>query len=299
MRIPDLYARPETTISFEFFPPKNDAAEEALFRDVVPGLKVLGPAYISVTYGAGGGTRERSFRIVDRLRREHGIEALAHLTCVGSTRADSGTILDEAEGLGIENILALRGDPPRGETEFHATPGGFSHAVDLVRFIKDRNSKGEHDFAVGVAGYPEGHVECPDRQLDWDRCAAKAEAGAEFIITQLFYDLEDFLAFRDYLTHRRGVRAAVVPGLLPFLSAEQIKRFTRLCGSKLPEDIVRRMEAMGDDESVRQLGVEVCTDLGRRLLEHGAPGLHFYCLNRVPSCSEILHNLGLVPGTPA
>src|SRR5262249_43020820 len=175
-----------------FFPPKSDEAEEALFRDTVPGLQKLNPAFISVTYGAGGGTRERSFRIVDRLRKQHGIEAMAHLTCVGATRADSSAILDEAQALGIENILALRGDPPKGETTFQPTAGGFSYAVDLVRFVKARDC-----FSVGVAGYPEGHVECPDKLLDWDRSAQKIDAGAEYIITQLFYDLDDFLAYRD------------------------------------------------------------------------------------------------------
>jgi methylenetetrahydrofolate reductase (NADPH) len=285
-----LYTRPGPTISFEFFPPKDDEAEEALFRDSVPGLKRLNPAFISVTYGAGGGTRERSFRIVDRLRKQHGIEAMAHLTCVGATRADSAAILDEAEALGIENILALRGDPPKGQATFQPTPGGFGYAVDLVRFVKARGC-----FSIGVAGYPEGHVECPDRILDWDRSAQKIEAGAEYIITQLFYDVNDFFAYGDYLRSRRNVKVPIVPGILPFLNAEQIKRFTRLCGAKLPGPVVRRMEAMGDHESVRQLGVEVCTELCRRLLDHGVPGIHFYCLNRVPSCTEVLQNLGLAP----
>lgn len=288
MRIPELYDRREPTISFEFFPPKDDEAEQALFRDTVPGLQRLRPAFISVTYHAGGGSRERTFRVVDRLRKQHGIEAMAHLTCVGATRADSTAILDEAEGLGIQNILALRGDPPKGEAEFRPTEGGFRYAVDLVRFVKARGC-----FSVGAAGYPEGHVECPDKLLDWDRSALKVEAGAEFLITQLFYDIDAFLAYEDYLRNKRHVRAPVVPGILPFLNAEQIKRFTRLCGAKLPDPVVRRMEALGDDESVRQLGVEVCTDLCRRLLDHGVPGIHFYCLNRVASCAEVVRNLGL------
>ena len=292
MRIPAMYTRPEPTISFEFFPPKNDEAEEALFRETVPGLKRLNPAFISVTYGAGGGTRERSFRIVDRLRKQHGIEAVAHLTCVGATRADSAAILDEAQALGIENILALRGDPPRGQAAFTPTEGGFRYAVDLIRFIRERDG-----FSVGAAGYPEGHVECPDKYLDWDRSAQKVEAGAEYIITQLFYNFDDFLAYEDYLRHKRQVKVPIVPGILPFLNAAQIKRFTSLCGSNLPDAVVRRMEALGDDESVRRLGVEVCTDLCRRLLDHGVPGIHFYCLNRVPSCTEVLQNLGLAPKT--
>ena len=292
MRIPAMYTRPEPTISFEFFPPKNDEAEEALFRETVPGLKRLNPAFISVTYGAGGGTRERSFRIVDRLRKQHSIEAVAHLTCVGATRADSAAILDEAQALGIENILALRGDPPKGQATFTPTAGGFGYAVDLIRFIRERGG-----FSIGAAGYPEGHFECPDKYLDWDRSAQKVEAGAEYIITQLFYNIDDFLAYEDYLRHKRQVKVPIVPGILPFLNAAQIKRFTSLCGSNLPDAVVRRMEALGDDESVRRLGVEVCTDLCRRLLDHGVPGIHFYCLNRVPSCTEVLQNLGLAPKT--
>jgi len=288
-----MYTRPSPAISFEFFPPKNDEAEDALFRDTVPGLRRLNPAFISVTYGAGGGTRERSFRIVDRLRREYAIEAMAHLTCVGATRGDSAAILDEAQVLGIENILALRGDPPKGQAEFQATEGGFRYGVDLVRFVKARGC-----FSIGAAGYPEGHVECPDKLLDWDRSAQKVEAGAEFLITQLFYNVNDFLAYEDYLRHKRHVKVPIVPGILPFVNAEQIKRFTRMCGSRLPDAVVRRMEALGDDESVRQLGVEVCTDLCRRLLDHGVRGLHFYCLNRVSSCTEVLHNLGLAPRAP-
>ena len=203
--------------------------------------------------------------------------------------ADSAAILDEAESLGIENILALRGDPPKGQAQFLPTQGGFAYAADLIRFVKGRGC-----FSVGAAGYPEGHVECPDKLLDWDRSAQKVDAGAEFLITQLFYDANDFLAYEDYLRNKRHVRAPIIPGILPFLNAAQIKKFTSMCGAKLPEAVVRRIEALGDDESVRRLGVEVCTDLCRRLLDHGVPGIHFYCLNRVPSCAEVLHNLGLV-----
>ncbi len=291
MRIPALYAQPEPTISFEFFPPKTDEAEDTLFRETVPSLKRLGPSFISVTYGAGGGTRDRTLRIVNRIRREFDIESMAHLTCVGSTQEMLAAVLDEAHALGISNILALRGDPPRGQATFEPVAGGFAYAVDLIRFVKSRNC-----FAVGGAGYPEGHIECGDKYLDWDRTVAKVEAGAEFVITQLFYDARDFLEFEDYLRHKRGVKVPIVPGVLPFLSTEQIKRFTKLCGAKLSADLHARLESLaGDDESVRQLGVEVCTDICRQLLDHGVPGIHFYCLNRVPSCTEILRNLGLAP----
>lgn len=289
LRISELYARPEPTISFEFFPPKTDDAEAALFRETVPALKALGPAFISVTYGAGGGTRDNTLRIVHRLRTEYGIESMAHVTCVGSTREMISSVLDEAHSLGIENLLCLRGDPPKGQTEFQATAGGFAYAVDLLRFVKARNT-----FTLGAAGYPEGHVECGDKRLDWDRCAAKVEAGAEFIITQLFYNVEDFLAFEDYLRTKKGVRVPIVPGVLPFLNTEQIKRFTALCGSKLPDSLRGRLEELAHDpESVRQVGVEVCTDICRKLLDHGVPGVHLYCLNRAQSCAQILHNLGL------
>lgn len=289
MRIPELYRQTEPTISFEFFPPKSDDAENALFVDVVPALQKLGPAFISVTYGAGGGTRDRTLRMVQRLRDQYAIESMAHLTCVGSTRDQLADVLDEAKSRGIENILALRGDPPRGQTTFQAVAGGFSYAVELVQFVRERGC-----FAVGAAGYPEGHVECADKKLDWDRCAAKVEAGAEFIITQLFYDAEDFLTFEDYLLNKRGMRVPIVPGILPFLSTEQIKRFTALCGARLSDELRQRLEKHShDDEAVRVIGVEVCTEICRRLLDHGIPGIHFYCLNRAASCTEILRNLGL------
>jgi methylenetetrahydrofolate reductase (NADPH) len=284
-----LYSRSGPTISFEFFPPKTDEAEEALFRDVVPALQRLNPSFISVTYGAGGGTRDRTLRMVHRIRRDFGIESMAHLTCVGSTQEMLAAVLDEAQSLGIDNILALRGDPPRGQTEFKPVPGGFSYAGELIRFVKSRNH-----FAIGAAGYPEGHQECSDKRLDWDRTVAKVEGGAEFLITQLFYDANDFLEFEDYLRNRRGVKVPIVPGIMPFLNTDQIKRITSLCGAKLPEAIQHRLESLaGDDEAVRRYGVEVCTAICQRLLDHGVPGIHLYCLNRVSSCAEILQNLGL------
>jgi methylenetetrahydrofolate reductase (NADPH) len=293
--IRDFYARQKLTISFEFFPPKTPEAEEELLRETVPALKRLGPSFISVTYGAGGSTRVNTLRIVDRIRREHGVEAAHHLTCVGSTREMLGEVLDQTRDLGVHNLLALRGDPPKGQETFTPVAGGFSYAVDLIRFIKERDG-----FCVGAACYPEGHVECGDRKVDWDRAAAKVEAGAAFLISQLFYCWDDFLAMEDYLRNRRGVKVPIVPGVLPFLKTEQIKRFTRLCGSKLPGPLLEKLEAhAADDESVRRLGVEVATDLCRKALDHGVKGLHFYCLNRVPSCREIIHNLGLAPGQTA
>ncbi len=294
MRIPELYAQPGPTISFEFFPPKTDEAEAVLFRETVPAIQRLGVSFISVTYGAGGGTRDRTLRIVQRVRRDFGIESMAHLTCVGSTCEMIGAVLDQAQELGIENILALRGDPPKGQTTFQPTAGGFAYAVDLVRYVKNRRC-----FSVGAAGYPEGHIECSNKYLDWDRTAAKVEAGAEFILTQLFYDARDFLDFEEYLRHKRHVQVPIVPGVLPFINSEQIKRITALCGAKLSDALRSKLETFSqDDEAVRQLGVEVCTDICRRLLDHGVPGVHLYCLNRARSGAEILRNLGLANEFP-
>lgn len=290
MRIRELYDRPEPTISFEFFPPKSAEAEETLFRETVPALLRLKPSFFSVTYGAGGSTRDNTLRIVDRIRRENPVEAMSHLTCVGSTREMLGEYLDDAHAKGVEDILCLRGDPPRGQTEFKPVAGGFAYASDLIRFVKERGQ-----FGIGAACYPEGHLECGVKHADWDRAAEKVEAGAEFLITQLFYDCSDFLDMQDYLRNKRGVKAPIIPGVLPFLNTDQIKRFTSLCGAKLSRPLIAKLEAFAsDEESVRKLGVEMCTDICRRLLDQGAAGIHFYCLNRVASCAEIMRNLGLV-----
>lgn len=288
MRIRDLYDSPNPTISFEFFPPKNEEAIETLFRDTVPGLKALNPAFISVTYGAGGGTRDTTTKIVQRIRERHQIESMPHLTCVGSTQAMLGDFLDHILTLGFENVLALRGDPPKDQPEFKAVEGGFSYATDLIRFIRSKSK-----ISIGAACYPEGHVEGRFKHQDWDIAAQKVDAGAEFLITQLFYDWSDFLDMEDYLRNKKNVKVPIVPGILPFLNAAQIKRFTSLCGSKLPTPIRAKIEEYaGDDESVRKLGVEVCTELCAKLMNRVA-GFHFYCLNRAQSSAEVLRNLGL------
>jgi methylenetetrahydrofolate reductase (NADPH) len=287
LRIDQIYARSQPAISLELFPPKTDEAEETLFRDVVPQLRKLNPSFFSVTYGAGGGTRERTLRMVSRLRRDFDIEAMPHLTCVGATREMIGSVLDQARTLGIENILALRGDPPKGETEFKPVEGGFSYAIDLIKYTSERGQ-----FAIGAAFYPEGHIESGDKRKDWDRAADKVRAGANFLISQLFYDVDDFWACTEYLKTKHDLRVPMIPGVLPFLSTEQIKRFTSLCGAKIPEPMRQRLEKYGsDDNSVRQYGVEVCIDLCRKLLAGGVPGIHIYCLNRLASAAEILANL--------
>ncbi|MCS7166399.1 MAG: methylenetetrahydrofolate reductase [Gemmatales bacterium] len=295
MRIAELYRQPKTilrgqrvTVSFELFPPKTDEAEEALFREILPQLVSLRPAFLSVTYGAGGGTRERTLRIAARIRQQFGVESMAHVTCTGQTRSTIISVLDQAQALGLENILALRGDPPRGQPEFVPQPDGFAHATDLIRFIRSHYS-----FSVGAAFYPEGHQEAPNKFRDWDYAAEKVAAGAEFLISQLFYDARDYVECVEYLRSKRGVHVPLVPGILPFLSKEQIRRFTTLCGAKLPDAINRRLDEFSEDESVRRYGVEVCTRLCEELLAYGIPGLHLYCLNRVESARELLTNLGL------
>src|ERR1017187_2988062 len=261
MRIRDLYESPNPTISFEFFPPKSDTAIETLFAETVPGLKGPHPAFISVTYGAGGSTRDPTTRIVQRLRDQCGIESMPHLTCVGSTQDMLGSFLDEILKLGFENVLALRGDPPKDQATFQAVEGGFSYATDLIRFIR-----GRADIGIGAACYPEGHVEGRFKHQDWDIAVQKVEAGAEFLITQLFYDWSDFLDMEDYLRNKKNIKVPIIPGILPFLNAAQINRFTSLCGSKLPTPIKTKIEKFaGDDESVRQLGVEVCTEICAKL----------------------------------
>ena len=213
---------------------------------------------------------------------------MPHFTCAGSAPT-CWQACSTRRTRGIDSILALRGDPPKGEAEFKPVPGGFRYAVDFIRFVRERGH-----FSLGAACYPESHVECPDKQLDWDRSAAKVEAGAEFLITQLFYNLDAYFEFADYLKNRRGVQVPIVPGVLPFLSADQIMRFTTLCGAKLPADLRTRIERLAhDDESVRQLGVEYCTEMCAKLLAAKVPGVHVYCLNRSASCRDLLRNLGL------
>jgi methylenetetrahydrofolate reductase (NADPH) len=227
--------------------------------------------------------------VVDRIQREHQLAALFHLTCVGSTAEELRAVLLEAKALGIKNILALRGDPPVGSSEFVKTKGGFEYSYELVRFIKELGG-----FSIGTAGFPEGHVACKEgREVDWDRLKAKIECGADFVLTQLFFDNADFYRFRDHLT-ARGVIVPIIPGIISILSAHQIQRFTALCGAALPAPLTKRLgELANDDEACAEFGIEYATEQCQDLLKHGAPGLHFYTLNKARSTTRILHNLGL------
>ncbi len=279
----------QPVISFEFFPPRTPEGDKNLLEKHIPELIRLRPDFCSVTYGAGGSTREKTMMIVDRIQREHGLTALAHLTCVNATREQVGEVLAQARNLGVKNILALRGDPPAGTGEFVPTPGGFEFSHQLVKFIRQAG-----DFSVGVAGFPEGHIACKEgREVDWARLKGKIDAGADFVLTQLFFDNADFFTFRDHLV-KLGVTVPIVPGILPILGAGQIKRFTALCGARLPDALLARLNELGDDDAATtEFGIEYATQQCADLLRAGAPGIHFYTLNKAHSTSRVMRGLGL------
>jgi methylenetetrahydrofolate reductase (NADPH) len=282
-----LLKRP--VISFEFFPPKTDEGDKALLEKHIPALMQAQPDFCSVTYGAGGSTREKTLMIVDRIQREHKLTALAHLTCVNHTRAQVGELLQKIKATNCRNILALRGDAPGGG-EFQPTPGGFEFSSQLVKFIREQN-----DFNIGVAGFPEGHVACKaGKHADWRHLKEKVEAGANFVLTQLFFDNADFFEFRDHLTGKLGVNVPLVPGVIAILSAPGIRKFTQMCGAKIPSALGARLDAIGaDDAAATEFGIEYATKQCEELLRAGAPGLHFYTLNKAASTVRVLKNLGL------
>jgi methylenetetrahydrofolate reductase (NADPH) len=281
-------ARAEPVISFEFFPPKTEEGERTFLSRTVPTLAALKPDFCSVTYGAGGSTRAKTLAIVDQIQREHGLTALAHLTCVGSTRDQLLQIIHQARALGIQNILALRGDPPAGRASFEPTQGGFEFAWQLVALLREVGG-----FCVGVAGFPEGHIACTEgRETDWDRVKAKVDRGADFIITQLFFNNAHYFRFRDYLG-RKGVTVPVFPGIIPILGASQITKFTSLCGAELPQPLRQRLDQLGDTDDTVEFGIEYAARQCEELLRGGVPGLHFYSLNKARSITAILNHLNL------
>jgi methylenetetrahydrofolate reductase (NADPH) len=285
----DARAAKRPVVSFEFFPTKSPEGERTLLEKTIPALGALQPDFCSVTYGAGGSTREKTLAIVDRIQREQGLTAMAHMTCVNATRADTENVLNQARELGITNILALRGDPPGGVGTFQKTDGGFEYSYELVRFIREMGT-----FSIGVAGFPEGHIaQTQGKHADWRYLAYKIEQGADFVITQLFFDNRDFFEFRDYLT-AQGVTVPVIPGIMPILNAAQIKRIVSLCGADLPEPFLEELNKRAhDDEAVAQFGIEYATRQCEELLRGGVPGLHFYTMNKARSTTEVVANLNL------
>ena len=294
MRISDILRTDRRAVSFEFFPPKDDAGFAALFK-TIEALKALDPSYVSVTYGAGGSTRRKTVELVKRIKHEIGIESMAHLTCVSANRDEIGTVLDDLAAEGVENVLPLRGDPPKGESEFVLTPGGFRYANELVAFIRER-----HSFCLGGACYPEKHPEAPSAEADLDNLKRKVEAGVDFLITQLFFDNDDYLRFRERAVGA-GVRVPILAGIMPILNVKQIKRFTRMCGACLPDALRQKIEAVEDDaEAVRQIGIYHATRQCEDLLRDGVPGIHFYTLNRSTATRAIYQSIkSLLANKPA
>lgn len=294
--IRDLYARGAAArrpvISFEFFTPKTDEGDRAFATRTLPVLAALKPAYCSVTYGAGGSTRDKTLGMVESIQKNHAVPAMAHLTCVGATRDQIVELLGEARNRGIQNILALRGDPPAGAAQFVPPEGGFAYAHELVTLTREMGG-----FSIGVAGFPEGHLDCREgRRVDWQRLKAKVECGADFVVTQLFFDNALFYEFRDHLTRQLGVTVPIVPGVIPIVSGGQIKKFVALCGATIPPGLAARLEELGDDDAATaEFGIEFASQQCQDLLRHGVPGLHFYTLNKALPITRIVRNLGLAP----
>ena len=282
MRIDEILEDRRPCFSFEFFPPKTDEGMENFWK-AANELKVDEPAFVSVTYGAGGSTRDRTIKLVKRVKRELGLEAMAHFTCVGATVDELRNVLDDMQEAGIENVLALRGDPPEGQEEWTATEGGLSYSTELIKLISEN-----YDFTIGAACFPEVHIASPDMEQDLRVAKEKVANGARFLITQLFFD-NDF--YFDFVEKARaaGVEVPIIPGIMPIQSFKQIKRITKMCGAAIPPDLDREITARKDeDAAVRDLGVAYATMQCSDLLARGAPGIHFYVLNRSPATRAIL-----------
>jgi methylenetetrahydrofolate reductase (NADPH) len=288
MRIDDLFASEEPLFSFEFFPPKTEQGEANLFA-ALNELRPLDPAFVSVTYGAGGTTRDKTLEIVSRIRDEYALEAMAHFTCVDATVDDLRRELDRFRDAGVENVLALRGDPPQGQTDWTATVGGFEHSRELVELLA-----ADYPFAVGAACFPETHVHAVSPEEDLRHLKDKVDAGVDFLVTQLFFDNA---VYESFVQRARGIgiEVPIVPGIMPITNVAQIKKVTQLCGSDLPDVLVEQLEARADDpEAVVDFGVAYATLQCAELLAMGAPGIHFYTLNRSPATRAILSALKLM-----
>lgn len=286
MQLQEAYASDRPTISFELFPPKTEKGETALFRHV-DRLMQFEPAFITCTYGAGGSTRDKTLGIIERVKRQCSIPVASHLTCVGSTVDELRRYLGEARDRGVDAIVALRGDPPQGETTFKAVAGGLRYANELVSLIVDEFP----DFGVAVAGYPEVHQEAPDADIDLQNLKRKVDSGADVVITQLFYQNEDFFQFAERC-QTAGIKQPIIPGILPVTNLAQIQRITALCGAKLPQSFVDRLSERDDPDWQYQVGVEFATQQVQELLDGGAAGVHFYVLNKSEATSAVLQGLG-------
>lgn len=249
-------------------------------------LKELNPGYVSVTYGAGGGTRDITIEISRRIKHEIGLECMSHLTCVGHSKNELRSILDKIRDLGIENVIALRGDPPKGEVNFKPHPDGFRRASELVKLVHD-----SYDFCIAVAGYPEGHIESPDKETDWTYLQKKVSVGADLIVTQLFFDNKDFFVFEKSM-RKKGISLPIIPGIMPITNYKQLLKFTQMCGTKIPAQVAQDLEIIKDDtEAVQSYGIEYATRQCEELIAHSVPAIHFYTLNTSKSTKTIIENL--------
>jgi methylenetetrahydrofolate reductase (NADPH) len=284
MRISQLFGNGRRLFSFEFFPPKTDAGGLALERTIRE-LAELTPAFVSVTYGAGGSTRTKTIELVRWIEREAHLTAMAHLTCVGASQDEIAAVVDRLADAGIENIMALRGDPPAGQTSFQRTEGGFGYAADLIRFIRKRFGP---KLCLGGAGSPEGHIECRDLDRDIMHLKAKVDAGLDFVVTQLFFDNRIYF---DFVARARavGIQIPIIPGLMPIRTVAGIERMTSLSGASIPPALRAELErCRNDDAAVAALGIAQTTAQAVELLHGGAPGIHFYTLNQSPATRIIL-----------
>jgi methylenetetrahydrofolate reductase (NADPH) len=288
VRITDVFRAGYPAFSFEFFPPKSAEGEANLWATLQE-LRDLKPAFVSMTYGAGGSTRGKTVDLSRRIKQELSIEAMAHLTCVGATQDDLRGVLDELRAAGIENVIALRGDPPKGSSTFEAVPGGFRYASELTEMIKG----GPWGFCLGGAAYPEGHPECGSKYQDLHHLKKKVDAGADFLITQLFFDNRVYFDFVDR-ARAAGITVPIIPGLMPIQSTEQVKRFTKTCGATIPGPLLERLEKHAHEpERIHEIGVVHTTIQALGLIQGGAPGVHFYTLNKSTATREILAALRL------
>jgi len=284
----ELLASGRRSFSFEFFPPKTDEGERTLWQ-AIRELEPLAPTFVSVTYGAGGSTRDRTVRMTERIATETTLTPLGHLTCVGSSRTELRQVIGAYADAGVRNVLALRGDPPGGlDAPWEPHPQGLRHADELVVLLRQLG-----DFCVGVAAFPEGHLESADLDSDARHLAGKCAAGADFAITQFFFDAEDYFRLRDRAA-AHGCRVPIIPGLMPVTNVSQIRRMSQMSGAAFPPALAERLCAVEDDPAaVRAIGVDVAADLTERLLAGGAPGVHYYTLNRSTSTREIYSRLWL------
>ena len=293
MHIRDIFAAHPTTFSFEFFPPKTDVAWEELFRNIAR-LQELEPSFVSVTYGAGGSTRQHTHDLVARIHRETNLTAVSHLTSVCHTREELEAILDRYAASGIENVLALRGDPPRNIANYDRAKDAFQYAAQLVRFIRLRtNAPDQRGFGIGVAGFPEGHPDTPNRLLELDHLKAKVDEGADYICTQLFFDNRDFYDFRERCD-LAGIKVPIVAGIMPATTLSGLKRMAELAaGSRIPAALLRAVSRCDNDDDVARVGVHWATTQSLDLLNNQVRGLHFYTLNKSDATRQIYANLGV------